>query len=173
VRRPNLYIGTEFSRRFQGNFGDSSWCINWKFNLVILLLGWMQGKGVYQFVDKYGANVDGYRWACSASDRWHACSQARHVHPCMFLYLGVFFLRNESFIQIVPSRLQSCFFGCLLFRRIMCMQLCTTLISSGWLRFCLPINLQPYLQGGGLVSQRWRLCRRYVASNFTHLHCRN
>lgn len=22
---------------------------------------WMQGKGVYQFVDKYGANVDGYR----------------------------------------------------------------------------------------------------------------
>jgi hypothetical protein len=21
----------------------------------------MQGKGVYQFVDKYGANVDGYR----------------------------------------------------------------------------------------------------------------
>jgi len=23
----------------------------------------MQGKGVYQFVDKYGANVDGYRWA--------------------------------------------------------------------------------------------------------------
>jgi hypothetical protein len=29
--------------------------------LVILLLGWMQGKGVYQFVDKYGANVDGYR----------------------------------------------------------------------------------------------------------------
>jgi hypothetical protein len=28
VRRPNLYIGTEFSRRFQGNFGDSSWCIN-------------------------------------------------------------------------------------------------------------------------------------------------
>lgn len=22
---------------------------------------WLQGKGVYQFVDKYGANVDGYR----------------------------------------------------------------------------------------------------------------
>jgi hypothetical protein len=94
VRRPNLYIGTEFSRRFQGKFGDSSWCINWKFNLVILLLGWMQGKGVYQFVDKYGANVDGYRWACSASDRRHACSQARHVHPCMFLYLGVFFFEK-------------------------------------------------------------------------------
>jgi Photosystem II 10 kDa polypeptide PsbR len=23
---------------------------------------WLQGKGVYQFVDKYGANVDGYRY---------------------------------------------------------------------------------------------------------------
>lgn len=23
----------------------------------------MQGKGVYQFVDKYGANVDGYRYS--------------------------------------------------------------------------------------------------------------
>lgn len=30
--------------------------------------GMMQGKGVYQFVDKYGANVDGYRWACSSAE---------------------------------------------------------------------------------------------------------
>jgi len=29
--------------------------------LVIQILGLIQGKGVYQFVDKYGANVDGYR----------------------------------------------------------------------------------------------------------------
>lgn len=28
---------------------------------IYLLLAFVQGKGVYQFVDKYGANVDGYR----------------------------------------------------------------------------------------------------------------
>lgn len=31
----------------------------------LILSEWIQGKGVYQFVDKYGANVDGYRYCSS------------------------------------------------------------------------------------------------------------
>ena len=42
---------------------DDRW--SWNFRLINSVRGvgcdMMQGKGVYQFVDKYGANVDGYR----------------------------------------------------------------------------------------------------------------